>query len=327
MTKLLDRRRALVLAGLRQALDGPSAIVGLVRRHVGVEDELGRPADAAGKLLRPGLVLSVAAGLGGRTEDALPAAVALELVHNFSLVHDDIQDRDRTRRGRPTLWTVCGEAEAINAGDLLCAAAFREAARCGPEPVALLARATIEMVEGQSLDLSYERRLVSLDLYLAMIDQKTGALLRCALELGAVVARADEATRDALRALGAALGRAFQIRDDALGIWGDSAALGKPRASDVRRRKTSFPAVWAHARAEAADRARLEALYAGDALDDGDVEWVVARMERLGAPEAADAAVRDATRTALDWLERLPFAPGAAEELRELVEALAGRTR
>ncbi len=324
MTRLLQANRPLLLAAIRQALSGSSPLERLARRHVGVE---GEPVDAAGKLLRPCLVLFAASELGGDTSDALPAAIALELVHNFSLVHDDIQDRDRTRRGRPTLWTVCGEAEAINAGDFLHAVAFREAARCGSQVVACLAGATIEMVEGQSLDLANESQFVDLSLYLTMIDKKTGALLRCAFELGALVAGAEESVRVRFRELGAALGRAFQIRDDALGIWGDGAELGKPKGSDVRRRKKSFPAVWTHARAGAADRGRLEAVYSGESVSDADAAWVVALMERVGAPDAAAAAVREHTDVALRLLERLPLSTGGRMDLRDVVEDLAGRSR
>lgn len=327
MTRLLDAHRVLLLDGLRLALSGSSALDRLVRQHVGVEDERGQPVDAAGKLLRPSLVLFTGTELGARVDEVFPAAVAVELIHEFSLVHDDIQDRDRTRRGRPTLWTVCGEAEAINAGDFLHAVAFREAARCGPASVEALASATIEMIEGQSLDLAYENCFVSIEGYMAMIDKKTGALLRCALELGALVAGATIDVRATLRTLGAALGRAFQIRDDALGIWGDATALGKPKGSDVRRHKKSFPAVWAHERAHGADRDRIEAVYSGDAVSDADAAWAVSLMERLGAPAAADAAVVEHTKTALALLERLPFSSDGTSDMRELVAALAGRTR
>jgi len=326
-TALLARHRPMLLDAIRAALAGPSALAGLVRRHVGVEGEDGRPADAAGKLLRPSLVVITATELGARVATAVSAAVALELVHNFSLVHDDIQDRDRVRRGRPTLWTLCGEAEAINAGDLLHAMAFREAARCGPEVVAVLSEATIEMVEGQSLDLSYEVCFVDQAPYRTMIDRKTGALLGCAFELGGVVAGAPMPVRAELQLLGRALGRAFQVRDDALGIWGDAATLGKPKGSDVRRRKKGFPAVWARERAGGDDRARLDAIYASDPVSGADAAWVVRLLEELGAREAADAAVAEHTAEALGAVADLPFSPRGRADLRDLVSSLAGRTR
>ncbi len=327
MTGLLARKRSLVLDGLRDALAGSSSLSRIVRQHVGIEDERGAPADGAGKLLRPSLVLFVAEELGARRDAALPAAVALELVHNFSLVHDDIQDRDRTRRGRPTLWAAHGEAEAINAGDLLHAVAAREAARCGTDAAACLAEATIDMIEGQSLDLSYEGRFVSIDEYVAMIDRKTGALVRCALELGGLVAGADREIRGALRELGVALGRAFQIRDDILGIWGDGTVVGKPQGSDVRRRKKSFPAVYASAHAGATDGRKLETIYSGEPVKEDDVAWVTGLMERVGAPGAAAAAVREHLAAAARTLDQVPLSPRGRTEIDDLIDYLAGRTK
>ena len=327
MTRILGRHRIALLEGLRGALAGSSPLSVIVRRHVGIEDEGGADADGAGKLLRPCLVLFAAEELGARRAAALPAAVALELVHNFSLVHDDIQDRDRTRRGRPTLWAVHGEAEAINAGDLLHAIAFREIARCGSSASSCLAEATIDMIEGQSLDLSYEGRFVSIDEYLTMVDRKTGALLRCALELGGIMSAADDAVCLSLRELGMALGRAFQIQDDALGIWGDGSVVGKPQGSDVRRRKKSFPAVWAFGRADSADRRKLESIYSGESVGEADVAWVVALMERLGAPAAAAAAVRNHLADAAECLGRVPFSTSGRVDIDELISYLAGRTR
>ncbi len=327
MTRILEAYRAVLLDGLRTALAGSSPLSGIVRRHVGIEDERGADADGAGKLLRPCLVLFAAEELGARPGAALPAAVALELVHNFSLVHDDIQDRDRTRRGRPTLWAVHGEAEAINAGDLLYAIAFREIASCGGNASSCLAEATIDMIEGQSLDLSYEGRFVSIDEYLTMVDRKTGALLRCALELGGIMSAADDAELLSLRELGLALGRAFQIQDDALGIWGDGDVVGKPQGSDVRRRKKSFPAVWTFGHADSADRRVLESIYSGESVEEADVAWVVALMGRLGAPAAADAAVRNHLADAAECLGRVPFSTGGRADIDELIKYLAGRTR
>ena len=327
MTRILEKHRVVLLDGLRSALSGSSPLSVIVRRHVGIEDEKGDGADGAGKLLRPCLVLFAAEELGARPGAALPAAVALELVHNFSLVHDDIQDRDRMRRGRPTLWAVHGEAEAINAGDLLHAIAFREIVRCESVAAACLADATIDMIEGQSLDLSYEGRFVSIDEYLTMVDRKTGALLRCALELGGIVSEADDDVRLSLRELGMALGRAFQIRDDALGIWGDGSVVGKPQGSDVRRRKKSFPAVWTFERANSADRRKLESIYSGESMGEADVALVVALMERLGAPAAAADAARNHLADAVECLGRVPFSTKGRAEIDDLIDYLGGRTK
>jgi geranylgeranyl diphosphate synthase type I len=327
MISLLERNRTALLDALAEALAGQSPLFAIVRRHVGIEDEAGARRDAAGKLLRPSLVLFVAQELGARPERALPAAVGLELVHNFSLVHDDIQDRDHIRRGRPTLWATHGEAEAINAGDLLYAIAFREIARCGGGAVACLAEATIDMIEGQSLDLSFEQRFVTIDEYMAMIDRKTGALLRCAFELGAMVAGADDGARRALRDLGMAVGRAFQIQDDVLGIWGDGDVVGKPQGSDIVRRKKSFPVASAFALAGPADRCRLEKIYSAEPVAETDVRWVILLMERLDVHAAAAVAVRECLAQAAGCLGHIPLSDGGRGEIDALIEYLAGRTK
>jgi geranylgeranyl diphosphate synthase type I len=327
MIVLFERNRKVLLDSVAEALAGPSPLLAILRRHVGIEDESGVRVDAAGKLLRPSLVLFVAEELGARLDEALPAAVALELVHNFSLVHDDIQDRDRTRRGRPTLWAAHGEAEAINAGDLLHAIASREAARCGSAVTACLAEATIDMIEGQSLDLSFERRFVTIDEYMAMIDCKTGALLRCAFELGGIVAGADDGARRALRDVGIAVGRAFQIRDDVLGIWGDGDVVGKPQGSDIARRKKSFPVVSAFGAAGRVDKKRMEDIYLAEPVAETDVRWMIQLMERLDVPAAAKVAVREALAQAVGCVGRIPLSAAGRGEVDALIEYLAGRTK
>lgn len=326
-TRVLDAHREEIGAAMAEALRGDTPLLRALRFHVGLEDEAGRPIDGMGKLLRPALVLFVGDELGVPTAKALPAAVGLELVHNFSLVHDDIQDQDRVRRGRPTVWARCGVAEAINAGDLLHALATGIALRAGGEAAAALAAATAEMIEGQSLDLSYERRAATVDEYLAMVDRKTGALLRCAFELGGIVAGAQPDVRARLRALGVAVGRAFQVQDDLLGVWGNGDVVGKPRGSDVRRRKKSFPVAVAFARAGGGDRARLEKIYAGEPVAEADVRWVIETMERLGARDEGAAKVRAYLAEAEEGLEALPFSPQGRQEARALFGYLAGRER
>ena len=176
-------------------------------------------------------------------------------MHNFSLVHDDIQDRDDERHHRPTVWRVWGEAQAINAGDALRELgqmALSRAGAAGADAATVLAagetlnRCALNMIEGQYLDLEYEtRRAVGVDEYLTMVEHKTGALLGCSLALGALLAGGDRDVAARLEHAGRCLGLAFQIRDDALGIWGDSSATGKSSDSDIRRRKKSFPIVYA----------------------------------------------------------------------------------
>jgi geranylgeranyl pyrophosphate synthase len=191
----------------------------------------------------------------------------------------------------------------------------QEVARCGTAAAACLAEATIDMIEGQSLDLSFERRFVTIDEYMAMIDGKTGALLRCAFELGGMVANAGDGARRALRDLGMAVGRAFQIQDDVLGVWGDGEVVGKPRGSDIVRRKKSFPVASAHALAGSADRRHLEEIYRNESVDEADV------------PAVAAGTVREALARAAGCLGRIPLSVAGRGEIDALIEYLAGRTK
>ena len=332
----LDRYRSLILDGLREALAGETQLRGILRYHVGMADAEGNPANAFGKLLRPSLVLMTAEGLGAEARNALGAAVALELVHNFSLIHDDIQDRDDVRRGRPTVWSLHGIAEAINAGDLMLTIAMAVGIESGAPIAGALARAVDRMVEGQSLDLQFESRVVATDQYLEMVDRKTGALLSCALELGGLCAHAGPAVVALLIGLGRSIGRAFQIQDDLLGVWGDGDVVGKPQGSDIRRRKKSFPIAMAFARSSGQDRERLQAIFAAPAADgarneedvcDADVSWVIELLDRLDVRLEGEKAVSAYHAEALVAIEALPFVSEIAEEMRALVERLAGRVR
>ncbi|MEW5825602.1 MAG: polyprenyl synthetase family protein [Candidatus Bipolaricaulota bacterium] len=310
-----------VLGGLRRAVAGDGLLFDMVRDHLGLD---GR-AEGTGKLVRSSLVLFTIEALGGRRDEALPAAVALELIHGFSLVHDDIQDRDETRRGRPTLWSQYGVAQAINAGDLLHALAAREAARAGAEAALILAAATGRMIEGQSLDLQLEARRGAARDVLQMIDGKTGALLSCALELPASLVGAAPKTREALAAAGIALGRAFQIRDDLLGVWGDGAALGKPVGSDVRRRKTSYAAAVAFERASGALAEQLATIYSSPPTD-AQVSWVVDCFTRLGVREACQTAIEQYAARAKAKLDEIPVSPASRNGFDEFLSYLCGRS-
>jgi len=326
--RILTDFRELIAGGLEEALAGDSLLYPMLRYHVGLEDEKGRKSDHLGKLLRPSLVLFTARELGAPPKEALPAALSIELIHNFSLIHDDIQDGDSLRRGRATVWSRYGMEQGINAGDLMETIAVKTALTAGPRAAAALVSATIEMIEGQALDLSYERWEATVEEYLEMVDKKTGALIRCAFELGGIVAGAAAETIDRLIELGTALGRAFQIRDDLLGIWGDDAVTGKPNGSDIRRRKKSLPVVVALARATGADRALLRDAYRKEEeLTDPEVGAVVGVLERLGADAAGEEMVKKYLGAATEMLGGLPFTRKGKEEMDELIDYLARRKR
>ncbi len=247
---LADARRMCEPA-LRRAIESlPDPLRGMAVYHLGWSDSAGASARAGwGKGLRAGLALATASTLGVDPALAVPVAVAVELTHNFTLVHDDVMDADRMRRGRETVWSLWGVANAICLGDALHTLAIRVLSDGLPDSivgpaVARLESAVIDVCRGQCEDCAFETRsTVTLDEYLAMAAGKTGALISCACALGALCAGADPTTVEALAVFGREIGLAFQITDDVLGIWGDPAVTGKPVGGDLIRRKRSFPIV------------------------------------------------------------------------------------
>ena len=237
---VFERYRSEIDSELRAVLaERESPLYDMMRYHLGWIDWQGRPlSGTAGKALRPALCLLACEAVGGTYHRALPAAAAVELLHNFSLIHDDIQDDDRERRHRPTVWSIWGKPQAINAGTAMRVLASLALSRLGENGVSgekqlriqrILDESCLRLIEGQYLDISYESRLdIGVTDYLGMIDGKTAALIGCSLELGAFLGTDDEAVIRGLWNFGRNLGLAFQIRDDILGIWGDEKETGKP---------------------------------------------------------------------------------------------------
>jgi geranylgeranyl diphosphate synthase type I len=324
------RTRDVVEPVLRAAVQTlPGRLRTISAYHLGWEDADGAAVDGnGGKLLRPGLVLAAAAAVGGeRVADpaVVAAAAAVELAHNFTLLHDDVIDRDHTRRHRPTAWTVFGAENAILAGDAMLALALR---LVGGEAASRLAECVIEICDGQYEDCAFEQRDdVTLEECLAMAGKKTGALLGCACALGALAMRADPLTVAAMDLFGREIGMAFQLTDDLLGIWGDPALTGKPVGSDLSARKKSLPVVAAlSARSSAAgELARLYAL--GRDFTEHEVRRATEAVERAGgrAWAATEATARVATAHA-----HLRHAPGiehaAMHDLRAIAELITRRT-
>jgi geranylgeranyl diphosphate synthase type I len=299
-----------------------------MRHHFGWEDAEGRSTESGGgKLLRPALCLLCAEAVGGDAADALPAAVAIELLHNFSLIHDDIEDQSDTRHGRPTLWRVAGVAHAINAGDGMFVLAQRTLLDLPLPPdrvvkaAVLFNEACVRLCEGQYLDLGFESRSsVTPAEYEEMIGGKSAALIAASMAIGALCGRADDATVDAFARCGHLLGLAFQIQDDVLGAWGDPALTGKPSGDDIRSRKKAFPAVHALATLSGKDLDELQRLYALSGLGDADVAMALRLFEAAGSREAATSTARAYAAQGLDELGPLELTPGRREE----IEAIAG---
>ncbi|MGH2456750.1 MAG: polyprenyl synthetase family protein [Candidatus Limnocylindria bacterium] len=299
--------------------------------HLGLD----QPDGPRGKRMRPLLGLLAYQSLTGDYSKALPGAAAVELGHNFSLVHDDIEDADRERRHRPTLWAVWGVPLAINAGDALFALsrlALYRLLEAGVSETKLLSMMRIydetclALCEGQFLDISFERRDdVTVEEYMEMIGRKTAALVGASVQAGAMLATEDPDTIEAYRHFGYHLGLAFQMADDVKGTFWSSADSGKPEAGDVRKRKKTLPLVWALEHAAEADAARLREIYAPGAegpMPPGEVDEVLAILERSGARDEALAEARRFRDIAISDLAGLPVMPQRRAELQALVTSL-----
>ncbi|NYH80614.1 geranylgeranyl diphosphate synthase type I [Actinopolyspora biskrensis] len=285
----LEHSRALTHPALRASVERlPDEARAVAAYHLGWCDEQGAPHEVrGGKALRPALVLSAAQSVGGSAEAAVPAAVAVELVHNFSLLHDDVIDGDETRRHRPSAWAVFGTGAAILAGDAMLTAAT-EVLVTSESPVAVeaardLSRTVHTLIHGQSTDMEFEqRRYVAVDECVDMAEAKTGALLGCACALGASFGGGTEQQVSRLGRFGRCIGLAFQHVDDLLGIWGDPSVTGKPIHSDLRSRKKTLPILAAlHSDTPAAEE--LNELYRNDrALSEQEVQHAANLVERAG---------------------------------------------
>ncbi|MER5415880.1 family 2 encapsulin nanocompartment cargo protein polyprenyl transferase [Streptomyces virginiae] len=333
---LLERTREAVDPQLRRTVESlPGQMRRVAMYHFGWEHEDGSPAaGGAGKAIRPALVLAAAQALrgpgAGPVEEAVRAAAAVELAHNFTLLHDDIIDKDVRRRGRPTAWTVFGTPDAIITGDAMMALALRLLAE-DPHPAAAaasarLAACIIELCAGQQADCAFEQRPeVSLDECLAMATAKTGALLGCACALGALYAGAGPDEVDAMDAFGREAGLAFQLIDDLIGIWGDPGHTGKPAGADLIARKKSLPVVAALTSGTAAGK-ELAELYAGPMTGD-DVRRAADAVDRAGGRDWAQAQAADRMGRAVQQLSRAVPDLGAAGGLLALAEFVTRRTR
>ena len=311
-------------------------IYDLLRYHLGFVNEHLEPERVnAGKRIRPRLCVLTCDAAGGDQNQAIPAAAAIELLHNFTLIHDDIQDQSVFRRHRRTIWNLWGTAQAINAGDAMFAVAHLALNRTvdaavDPSTVLELSTglhdATLRIVEGQVLDLGFEQRAdVAASDYLTMIGGKTGALTRCACWTGARIAGVDAERADLLAEFGSALGIGFQLRDDILGIWGATNDTGKSEADDIRRRKKSLPVLLLRERASANEQATLDAIYEHDDVTDEEVAAVLELMRFHEIAPDVQSRVRAWHDRARNLLQAAVPPSPARDELITMVESLEAR--
>ncbi|CAN5235534.1 polyprenyl synthetase family protein [soil metagenome] len=318
---------------LTQAEPSLEPFYGMMLYHLGLDAE--RPG---GKRLRPLLCMLVFEALAGEPQRALPAAAAVELLHNFTLIHDDIEDQDPTRHHRPTVWSVWGEPQAINAGDGMYAASRLAVQRLragGFPPIAildfacLLDEACVRVCEGQFLDISFDSRTdVTAERYRAIVAKKTGALIAACAEGAAVLATDDQAVRAALARFGAAFGHAFQAHDDLLGIWATRERTGKVEMNDLVKRKKTLPFVLAFERASPAARARLRELFTPPApLPAENVERIREILDEVRARELIEKEIERHRSRALHELRgvgAIAEATDALALLEQLVDLTTG---
>ncbi len=303
---------------------------GMLAYHLGWEGE-GAGLEAQGKRIRPLMVLLCAASGGADWRAALPAAAAVELLHNFSLIHDDIQDNSPLRRGRKTVWVRWGVAQAINAGDVMFTQAFRALHRLGETTSAVVAldahqvleETCLKLTEGQYLDIAYEAQpAIPMAEYWPMVGGKTSALLGCCAELGAMVAGVGAERRAAYREFGFTLGLAFQILDDWLGIWGDAELIGKSTESDLVNRKKTLPVLIGLERSQEF-RARWEA----GAVQPEDLQEIVGWLDAANVGQATLDKAEELTGQAMAALERAVPDVEQMSALRDLADSLLKRKK
>lgn len=336
---MLDERmqRAVAAAG-----DFSPALAGMISYHLGWVDQHFASVDPVridrGKRIRPRLATLTCRSVCGSDAPSLDLAAGIELLHNFTLVHDDIQDESHLRRHRPTVWSIWGSAQAINTGDAMYAASRRallgmSGASVPLERTLAIADAfdmvAIEIVAGQVTDLEFEGgQTETVDDYLRMIGMKTAAIVRFAAWAGAYAGGASGEVAEAYGRFGWAIGLGFQIRDDILGIWGTSTETGKPAADDLRRKKQSLPVIEFRSVASEADRRELERIYAQHEVTAADIETLLNAFDRYSVRRDLESIVQryhDDAEATLD--ERAADAePQALGELRSFVKTLSIRT-
>jgi len=306
--------RNTVRVELKKAIDScPPALRNILRYHMGWQDEHGRSCSGeSGKFIRSTLCLLSCQAVGGDTSQAMPAAAAVELIHNFSLIHDDIEDASYERHHRPTVWKLWGQSQAINAGDAMFTLAYLALLELKDKGIAdekvassteMLSLACSDLCEGQYLDVEYEnRRDITVEDYLDMAAKKTAALFAVSTSLGAYLGNEDSKLVDFFHLFGKELGIAYQICDDMLGIWGVEESVGKS-ASDISQRKKTLPVVYGLQSSDGKARKRLEKLYSQKSIEGEDITEVTKILDQSGARDYAENLAEQYYYKALAHLE------------------------
>jgi len=307
---------------------GISQLNDMLTYHMGWQGGL-KSNKVRGKRIRPLLVLLTCSAAHGDWHKALPAAAAVELVHNFSLIHDDIEDRSPLRRGRPSVWKRWGIPHAINAGDAMFTLAYLQSIRLAEVispsaalmAVEALQNACLHLTEGQYLDLAFEKRNeVTIDDYWLMVEGKTAALFSASTELGAITASCDDQTQNAYRNFGRLLGLAFQVQDDYLGIWGVTDITGKSNQSDLTARKKTLPILFGLSKT-----GKFAERWERGSIDPQELNEIINLLESEGGKVFIQAKVTELIDKALNVLEEAHPAGEACENLKNLALNLTNR--
>jgi geranylgeranyl diphosphate synthase type I len=330
--KIQDRYLQEISANLKQFVDllysdQYSELRDIFYYHLGLSD----PVKEQGKRIRPLLTLICADGAGVSSAKAMPAAIAIELIHNFSLIHDDIEDNGEMRRGKVSVWKKWGLAQGLSAGDAMFNSAFYAIQQLNDafskdittEANAQLIETCDKLTKGQFLDIRFESEPEVLDsAYFKMIEGKTAALLACSTKMGAILAGKDSTQRGFFHDFGWSLGIAFQIYDDWLGIWGDEKATGKSALSDLLEKKKSYPIILGM---QASDRLRSELQH--DMITEENAKKLAVHLREIGIEEQVREASRKWTKIAQDNLEQIECKKTQKELLETITYKLLMRSK
>jgi len=302
---------------------------------MGWQDEHGHPCSReSGKFIRSTLCLLSCQAVGGDTSQVMPAAAAVELIHNFSLIHDDIEDASYERHHRPTVWKLWGQSQAINAGDAMFTLAYLALLKLKERGIAdekitsstkMLSLACLELCEGQYLDVEYENRLdTTIEDYIDMAAKKTAALLAVSTSLGAHLGSEDDKLVKFFHLFGKELGMAFQICDDILGIWGTEESVGKS-VSDISQRKKTLPVVYGLQNSKGEARKRLKKLYSQKSIKGEAITEVMKILDNSGARDYAENLAEQYYYKAVAQLEATRLDTSKQAPLKEIARFLLKR--
>jgi geranylgeranyl diphosphate synthase type I len=328
--------RDTVQVELKRVIDScPSALCDMLRYHMGWQDEHGHSCNReSGKFVRSTLCLLSCQAVGGDTSQILPAAASIELIHNFSLIHDDIEDVSNERHHRPTLWKLWGQSQAINAGDAMFTLAYVALLRLKERGIAaekiagaikMLSLACLELCDGQYSDVEYENRLdIAIKDYLDMAAKKTAALFAVSTALGAYLGNSDSKLVDFFHMFGKELGTAYQIYDDISGIWGTSEKIGKS-VGDISQRKKTLPVVYGLQNSDSTERKRLMKFYTQKSIDGEDIREVKEILDHSGARDYAENLAQQYFHKALAHLEATGLDSSRLASLKDTTNFLLKR--